>query len=260
MDLKEILSRTSRAIKTVGSFILAESGKIKNEQIETKSLNSLVTFVDKTAEVMLVKALKEILPESVFITEENTIGQEKGIYQWIIDPLDGTTNFISGIPIFSISVALRKHEEIIMGIVYEINRDELFSAILNQGAFLNGKKIQVTTNTALENTLIATGFPYYDFKNLDTYMETLRFLMQNTRGVRRLGSAAVDLCYTACGRFDAFFEYSLSPWDIAAGGLIVSEAGGIVSDFSGGTNWLFGKEIIAGNSAIVKPILQKLNA
>lgn len=131
MDLKEILSRTSRAIKTVGSFILAESGKIKNEQIETKSLNSLVTFVDKTAEVMLVKALKEILPESVFITEENTIGQEKGIYQWIIDPLDGTTNFISGIPIFSISVALRKHEEITMGIVYEINRDELFLVILN---------------------------------------------------------------------------------------------------------------------------------
>jgi myo-inositol-1(or 4)-monophosphatase len=259
MNLDSILCKTSEAIKKVGSFILAESGKIKNEQIETKSLNSLVTFVDKTAEMMLVKSLKEIIPESVFITEENTITQENGIFQWIIDPLDGTTNFISGIPIFSISIALRKYDEIIMGIVYEINRDELFSAILNQGAYLNGKKIHISTNNELANSLIATGFPYYDFKNLDTYMGTLKFLMQNTRGVRRLGSAAVDLCYTACGRFDAFFEYSLSPWDIAAGGLIVSEAGGSVSDFSGGNQWLFGKEIIAGNPAIMKPILEKLN-
>lgn len=259
MDLENVLSQTAISVKSVGKFILSEYGKIKNHQIEIKSLNSLVTYVDKSAETMLVESCSQILPNAVFITEEETIEQKSGKLQWIIDPLDGTTNFICGIPIFSISIALRLEEEIILGIVYEINGDELFSAILNKGAYLNGKSIHISDNNHLSNSLIATGFPYYDFTNLEIYLKTLKYLMQNTRGVRRLGSAAVDLCYTACGRFDAFFEYSLSPWDVAAGSLIVLEAGGMVTDLKGGKNYLFGKEIGAGNPTILNQIIAELN-
>lgn len=243
-------------IKHVGDFIRNQSKEIKNVSIETKSLNSLVTFVDKTAEEMLVSGLSKLMPNAVFLTEENTIEQQEGEFQWIIDPLDGTTNFIHGVPIFSISVALRQHNNIILGIVYEINRDELFHAELGQGAFLNGIAIQISTNQVLSDSLIATGFPYYDFIQLENYLKTLSFLMQNTRGLRRLGSAAVDLCYTACGRFDAFFETSLNAWDVAAGGFILKEAGGVVCDFEKGNNWLFGKTIIGGNSAIAQAILE----
>ena len=259
MQLKDILSETIQCIYSVATFIQAEANKISGSDVEIKSLNSLVTYVDKTAEALLVKELANILPESVFLTEENTIEQKSGVYRWIIDPLDGTTNFIHQVPVYAISIALQKNEEIILGVVYELNRNEMFTAIKGAGAFLNDIPIGVKNNLLLSDALIATGFPYYDFQQLDNYVRTLRFLMENTRGIRRLGSAAVDLCYTACGRFDAFFEYSLSPWDVAAGGLILQEAGGMVKDFSGGDNWLFGKEIAGGNATILTDILNIIN-
>ena len=170
--------------------------------------------------------------------------------RWIIDPLDGTTNFIHAVPAFSVSVALEKDGELLIGIVYEINLDECFYAWKNGGAYLNGKKISVTGGSSLKGSLIATGFPYKEFSQMDRFFFTLKFLFNKTHGVRRLGSAAVDLAYVACGRFDGFFEYNLNPWDVAGGGLIVREAGGKVTDFSGGQNFLFGKEIIACNPNI----------
>ena len=221
--------------------------------LDLKGLNQLVTNVDLTTEQFLVERFKEILPNSSFIAEENTGEQTDAEFQWIIDPLDGTTNFVHQIPAYCISVALQQHGETIAGFVYEINREEMFHADAT-GAWLNGIPIHVTDTPKMEDTLIATGFPYYDFEHVSAYLKVLEYCMKNTRGVRRLGSAAVDLAYVACGRFDAFYEVGLSAWDVAAGAYIVQQAGGKVSDFNQGDNFIFGGEIIAGNPLITKQL------
>jgi myo-inositol-1(or 4)-monophosphatase len=237
--------------KNAGAFIRNEGAKFSYEQVEIKGLNDLVSYVDKSAEQMIVNALAALLPEAGFIVEENT-RTEKKEYNWIVDPLDGTTNFIHGIPCYSVSIALEHQQEIIAGVVYEVARDECFSAFKNKGAFLNEKKIQVSSRKNLSESLIATGFPIYNFDRIDSYLNCLKYFMQHTHGIRRIGSAATDLCYLACGRVDAFFEYNLKPWDVAAGALIAMEAGGTVNDFSGGKNWLFGAEIAATNGNLNK--------
>lgn len=259
-NLQEIVAPTIDAVKLAASFIQAEIGNIQQNDIETKSLNSLVTYVDKSSEKILVNELQKIIPTATFLTEENTIATSKGEWQWIIDPLDGTTNFIHQVPVFAISVALQHNDEIVLGVVYELNKNECFYATKNNGAYLNGNRIYVSKTATLADSLIATGFPYYDFDWLENYMIVFKQLMTSTRGIRRLGSAATDLCYTACGRFDAYFEYSLAPWDVAAGALILKEAGGKVFDFNAGNNWLHGKQIIAGNAAVttqLQTIIQK---
>jgi myo-inositol-1(or 4)-monophosphatase len=251
-QLQGICEKSIPVIKSAGHFIREELGKVSSGEIEEKSLNSLVSYVDKTAEERLVDGLRAILPESGFITEEETVAQETRQLSWIIDPLDGTTNFLFQIPVFSVSVALQKEGELVLGIVYEINRDECFYAWKEGGAFLNGQPIKVSGRETLAQSLIATGFPYYDYSRTPKYMEVLTTLMQSTRGIRRLGSAAVDLAYVACGRFDAFYEYSLHIWDVAAGILLVREAGGVVSDFQGKEKDLNGAEIVAGNPSVHK--------
>lgn len=253
-NLADIQGQTIQAVKKAAVFIQHEIGKIHQTDIETKALNSLVTYVDKESEKILVAELQRILPEATFLTEENTIEQSQGEWQWIIDPLDGTTNFIHQVPVFGISVGLKHRDEIVVGVVYELNRDELFYAAKGQGAFLNGTQIAVSKTNRLADSLIATGFPYYDFELLENYLNVFQELMTTTRGIRRLGSAAIDLCFTACGRFDAFFEYSLSPWDVAAGALILQEAGGKVADFSGGDNWLYGRQMVGSNPAIAEDV------
>lgn len=250
MNYQEICLKVCDIAKQAGSFIRAKRNKILAHQIEVKSLNSLVTYVDKTSEKMLVEALQKLSPEAGFITEEETIHKKSESLIWVIDPLDGTTNFIHGIPCFSVSIALMEREEVVVGVIYEVNMDECFYAWKNGGAFLNGNKINVTTTKNLSDTLLATGFPYYDYKHMRSYLKILSELMEKTRGIRRLGSAATDLAYVACGRFDAFYEYSLNAWDVAAGALIVQEAGGKVTDFDGGNNYIFGKEINASNGHI----------
>ncbi|MFN8284470.1 MAG: inositol monophosphatase family protein [Chitinophagales bacterium] len=259
IDLISVQNKVMDIVKDVAAFIQSEIGTINNNDIETKSLNSLVTYVDKESEKKLVADLQQLIPSATFLTEENTIEQAAGEWQWIIDPLDGTTNFIHSIPVFGISVALKHNDEIVVGVVYEVNKNECFHAVKDNGAFVNGNKIAVTQTAQLADTLIATGFPYYDFDRTENYLNTFRTLIKSTRGVRRLGAASIDLCYVACGRFDAFFEYSLAPWDVAAGALIVKEAGGKVTDFSGNNNWLFGKEIIACNTEIADEFLDVIN-
>lgn len=249
-DLERLCHQTIKIITETADFIRAELGKVSNQEIETKSLNSLVSYVDKTAEEQLVAKLSALLPNSTFLTEEETVEQSKGEFQWIIDPLDGTTNFLHQIPYFAVSVALQHHEETILGIVYEVNQKECFYAWKDGGAYLNGKAIKVSKTTNLADALLSTGFPYYDYDFLDNYMKVFRHLITNTRGVRRCGAAAVDLAYVACGRFDAFFEYSLNSWDVAAGVLLIQEAGGKVADFKGGDNYLHGKELVAANAAL----------
>jgi myo-inositol-1(or 4)-monophosphatase len=259
--LFEIFKETEKLVERSADFIQNQLGNVENQQIETKALNSLVSYVDKKAEEILVEGCMKIMPEAGFITEEETIEKSADKeWLWIIDPLDGTTNFLHSLPFFSISVALQHRGKTVMGLVCEVNRRELFYAIKNEGAFLNGKKISCSQTEKLADSLLATGFPYYDFGRRNAYMKLLGELMPKCRGIRRLGSAALDLAYTACGRFDAFFEYSLAPWDVAAGAFIVEEAGGIVTDFSGGDNYLYGKEIFATNRGINKEMAELIQS
>lgn len=256
MNLPKICVEVCALVKETATFIQGEVGKVNEQAIEEKFLNNLVSYVDKTAEERLVKCLQRILPEAGFIAEENTITiNNDAPYQWIVDPLDGTTNFLRGIPCFAISIGLleTQSQEMILGVVHEINRSECFYAWKGGGAYLNGQAISVSQVSELRQSLTATGFPYYDFSFFDEYNVILQHLMRNTKGVRRLGSAAVDLCYVACGRFDGFYEHSLQAWDVSAGSLIVQEAGGQVTDFEGKGNFLFDKQIVATNWALREP-------
>lgn len=234
--------------KKVGFFIKEQRNSFTSSKIEVKGRNDFVSYVDKTAEEQLVAGLSTLLPEAGFIAEEGTSTRKGEEYNWIIDPLDGTTNFIHGVPCFAISIALMHKDTLVMGVIYEINLDECFYAWEGSKAYMNGKEIHVSENATLASSLLATGFPYYDYQHLDAYMELFKYFMKNTRGLRRLGSAATDLAYVACGRFEGFYEYSLQPWDVAAGAFIVQRAGGKVTDFKGENNYVFGKEIIAGNA------------
>jgi myo-inositol-1(or 4)-monophosphatase len=173
-----------------------------------------------------------------------------------VDPLDGTTNFIHGVPLYCVSIGLMHHGSTILGCIYEPNLDECFYTWEGAPSFMNNRVIRVSQTTTVTDSLIATGFPYYDYDRLEDYLAVFRHLLRNSRGLRRLGSAAADLAYTACGRYDGFFEYGLSPWDVNAGGLIVKNAGGVVTDFQGKDNYIFGKQIIATNSLIYMEFLK----
>ncbi len=258
MKLEVILIQVIEIVKEVGSFILEESKKLSASDIEVKGFNDFVTNVDKEAEQRLIGKLKGIIPNAGFIVEEDKSQKEASEYNWIIDPIDGTTNFIHSIPVFSISVALRFRTDIIIGIVYEINSKECFHAIKNHPAFLNNDIISVSQNKILSNALLATGFPYNDFSQLDPYLLLFKDLMKHSSGIRRLGSAAVDLAYVACGRFDVFYEYGLKPWDIAAGSFIVQQAGGTVTDFSGRSDFIINRQIIASNTILHDEFVRKV--
>lgn len=231
-------------------MIQSSRKELEHEQIREKKLHDLVTTVDEEAERIFVEKLSELLPEAGFIAEEGTRSKRGERYDWVIDPLDGTTNFVHGIPSYCTSVALLDEGEPVLGVVHEVVHEETFHAVKGQGTKMNGKPIAVSPNPSLSDSLIVTGFPPSSFENLDAYLEVFKELLMKTRGARRLGSAAADLCYVACGRFDVFYEFGLKPWDVAAGKLIVQEAGGRVTDFSLGDDVLFGKEIIASNDKV----------
>ncbi|MEJ7778613.1 MAG: inositol monophosphatase family protein [Daejeonella sp.] len=255
MDLAALVENVISLTKQTGEFIRKEALSFDRSKIQYKGLHDMVSYVDKTAEINLVNGLSALIPEAGFLTEEETRTVLADDYNWIIDPLDGTTNFIHGIPTFSISIALQYKEELIIGVVYEINRDECFSAWKNGGAYLNGERISVSAAPAIENTLLATGFPFYEFSKMEKYLNVLRLLMQKCHGLRRIGSAAIDLSYVACGRFDGYFEYNLHSYDVAAGIVLVREAGGEVFDFSGGDDIIARREIIATNGKISSELL-----
>ncbi|MGQ7871175.1 inositol monophosphatase family protein [Sunxiuqinia sp. sy24] len=259
MKLQTICQSIEIIAQQVGQFIRQERLKITNDDIELKDKASLVTYVDKNAEKMIVSALRKLLPKAGFITEEGTASESGEQLKWVIDPLDGTTNFIHGIFPHSVSIALIDGDEPIVGVVYEIGQDELFSAWKGGGAWLNGQAISVSKTEKHEDVLLATGFPYYNFEMLGDYLKLLEFFMIETRGMRRMGSAAVDMVYVACGRFDGFFEHALHVWDIAAGIIILKEAGGKVCDFKGGPDFLYGKEIVASNENYFPAFFQKVN-
>lgn len=256
MNLKNICLKACEEINLISNFLKEELGKVAADAIEIKERNHLVSYVDKQSEQQLVDKLSKIVPEAAFLAEEATVAYEVKDWQWIIDPLDGTTNFLHALPFFSISVALQYQGKTVLGIVHAVMQNETFYSFGQQEAYLNKKRISVSPTLHLEDSLLATGFPYYDFDHIDAYLAMIKPLMLQTRGLRRFGSAAMDLAYVACGRFDGYFEYSLSPWDVAAGAFIVQQAGGLVSDFSAGNDFVFGKEIIAANPRIYKYLIK----
>ena len=250
MDLRNICAEIEKAARETGEFILNESAGFDIGKAETKGLHDFVSYVDKESEKRLVEKLSRIVPEAGFIVEEGTSTKKGEKYCWVVDPLDGTTNFLHGIHPFAISIALMEDNEAVAGVVYEAGGNETFVAWKGGGAWLNNKPIRVSKESKLSASLVATGFPYNDFSRLSPYIDCLTWLLKNTHGVRRLGSAAIDLAYVACGRFEIFYEYGLSKWDVAAGILLVREAGGKVTDFSGSENQYDGEEIIASNSHV----------
>lgn len=258
MNLKDIERNVIEVCGQVGEFIYTEGANFDRTRIEQKGgFNNLVSYVDQEAERRLVKVLREILPQAGFITEEGTVEQSKNnAYNWIIDPLDGTTNYLHGLPIYAISVGLTRGDKPILGVVYHVVRKECFHAIEDGNAYCNSKIIHVSTIPTLQESLLATGFPYYHFDKRDTYLDIIKEFLENTHGIRRLGSAAIDLAYVACGRIEGYFEYNLNAWDVAAGILIIQQAGGIVTDFKGGDDFLFGGELCAANSLMHAEMLE----
>lgn len=255
MDLSVLTQNVISLTKEVGGFIRQEAKAFDRKRIEYKGLNDMVSYVDKTAEKQLVKGLSALLPDAGFITEEATINKTGEEYNWIIDPLDGTANFIHGIPTFAVSIALQRKNELILGVVYEINRDECFYAWKDGGAWLNGSPISVSQTPKIAGTLLATGFPYYNFEKQEPYLKVFSELMQNCHGLRRIGAAAIDIAYVACGRFDGYFEYNINSWDMAGGAVLIKEAGGQVFDFTGGDDFISRRELIATNGKISEEIL-----
>lgn len=258
MNYELLCNKVISIVRLTGNFIRKESMQFDASKIEYKGLNDMVSYVDKTAELKLVQNLEKLIPDAGFITEEKTISRTGKTFTWIIDPLDGTTNFIHGIPAYGISVALYTEGKPVLGVVYELNRGEMFYAYEGGNAFLNKKPITVSVNPDLKSSLLATGFPYYQFEKQDKYLKLLAEMMQKSHGVRRIGAAAIDLVYTACGRFDAFFEYNLQQWDFAAGCYIVQQAGGEVFDFSGGEDYFNKREILATNGKLTQEMLEAI--
>ena len=261
INLEEICRQVMESARSTGDFILSEREKFTASSIEVKGKHNFVTHVDTAAERMLVDGLGKLMPGSGFIVEEGTAGHSGEDYQWIIDPVDGTTNFIHGLPPFAISIALKHHEEIVLGVIYELGFKEFFYAWKGSKAYMDGKEIHVSQTSSVSDSLIATGFPYTYFEHLDGFMDSVNYFMQNSHGLRRLGSAATDLAYVACGRFEAFYEYGLNPWDVAAGAFIIQQAGGKAYDFYGNEDWLFGGTIIATNEAVAdefRDIIKKI--
>lgn len=240
----------------VADFILAERKTFKASQVEHKGFNDLVSYVDRESERRLREICAALLPGSGFMGEEGGTSLPDADFIWITDPLDGTTNFIHDIPSYAISIALQYQGVSVLGVVRDVPRGETYHAIQGGGAFLNGRPIRVSTAEDLNRALLATGFPYANSGLLDDYLTVMKAFLEMGHGMRRFGAAAIDLAWVAAGRLDGYYELGLQPWDVAAGGLILAEAGGQVTDFSGTDNYVFGRQLVASNGAIHADMLQ----
>lgn len=235
-----------QSVREVGAYLREEAVRFSRSDAEYKTSRDPVSYVDRTAEAMLQERCYRIFPEAGFILEESGGHAHEREFLWVIDPLDGTKNFVHGIPLFGISVALLHRRRPIVGVVYAVPQDELFWAVEGQGAYLGQERIQVSHTTDPDKLLVVTGFMYRDPARAETYFQALAEVMRRFGGLRRLGSAALDLAYVAAGRLDVFFEMDLNPWDVAAGSLLVQEAGGKVTEFSGAEEHLWKGTILAG--------------
>lgn len=258
MDIQLVVDKVLSLTKETGAYLLKERAAFDQHKIEEKGAHNLVTSVDKGSELRLVNGLRKILPESGFIAEEGTDSTKGEVHNWIIDPIDGTTNFVHNLPTYSISIALKRHEETILGVIYIPVTDELFYSWENAPAYLNGKEISVSPTKEVHTSLMATGFPYATYPKLDNLMQLYKWFLINSRGVRRFGSAAIDLAYVAAGKFEGFYEWGLSPWDVAAGAFLVQQAGGHVTDFNNQPDYINGNGILATNQHTHKELVEIL--
>ncbi len=260
-----MLNTAVTAARRAGSIINRASLDLEKVQVSRKQRNDFVTEVDKEAERVIIETLLKAYPTHSILGEESghrsrrageTLRDAENI--WVIDPLDGTTNFIHGLPQYCVSIGLLQKGVAAQAVVYDPNRDELFTASRGRGAFLNDRRIRVSRRDKLEDSLVGTGFPFKEIDTLDTYMKMFRLVTETVSAVRRPGAAALDLAYVACGRYDAFFEYGLSPWDMAAGALLVSEAGGLIGDFDGEAEYLYNSQVIAGTPKVFASLVNLL--
>lgn len=253
MTLKELAISSA---KEAGEILRDQIGKIQSDHIANKKPYDYVTKIDKQCEELIIGNIKKYFPTHEILAEESGKSDHKNSYCWIIDPLDGTTNFIHGVPHSSIAIALSEDNDIILGVIYDPYKDELFYAEKGKGAFCNQNPITVSEQQNETYCLIATGFPFKNREMLNRYWTVLSEIFLKVSGIRRTGSAALDLAYVACGRFDGFWELRLSPWDVAAGAIIVQEAGGKITDFEGKNNHIWNGDVIATNSFIHDFILR----
>ena len=251
-----------KAARRASQIINRASHDVEHLKITTKQHSDFVTEVDKAAEAAIIEVLREAYPDYGILAEESglSIGEGAGNdFQWIIDPLDGTTNFIHGFPQYAVSIALAYKGQVTQAVTYDTLRNEMFTASKGGGAFLNERRIRVTKCLKLEDALLGTGFPFRQFDHINAYLGIFKELTQRTSGIRRAGSAALDLAYVACGRLDGFWEFGLMPWDLAAGCLLISEAGGLVSDLSGGENYMKTNNLVAGTPKVFSQLLQVID-
>jgi myo-inositol-1(or 4)-monophosphatase len=255
-----MLNTAVKAARRAGNIINRASLDLDQIKVNVKQQNDFVTEVDRAAEAVIIETLREVYPSHAILAEESgeSGNSSDAEYQWIIDPLDGTTNFIHGFPQYAVSIALAHKGVLNQAVVYDLNRNELFTASKGGGAFLNDKRIRVSKRTKLEESLLGTGFPYRVFEHIDTYMAIFKEMARRSSGIRRPGAASLDLCYVAAGRLDGFWEFGLSPWDMAAGVLLIQEAGGLVSDLAGEGNYLKTGNIIGGTPKVFNQLLQAI--
>lgn len=250
------------AAREAGSYILEKAGSVREKDVTDKGKNDLVTQTDHEAQHRIIQRIKGEFPKHWYVAEEGSGNRPEFLnrdgFVWIIDPLDGTTNFTRGVPPYAVSIALQHNGELVLGIVFDVTRNEIFTAATGLGAFMNGEPCSVSRTDHLNEGLITTGFPYRVFDHIDEYLTSLRHFMRETRGVRRPGSASVDLAYVACGRFDGFFETGLKVWDVAAGIVLVREAGGTISDYFDGDGYIEGEQIVASNGRVHDHMLHLL--
>ena len=251
------------AAELAARLIRDKAGQLSASDIREKNTHDLVTEIDEAAQALIIEKLGEWNEDASFLAEEGDystwVDEAKG-YRWIIDPIDGTTNFTHGFPPYSVSIGLESDGEMVVGVILEVARWELFTAIKGRGARLNGVRCSVSNKSVFSESLLVTGFPYKEFMHIDTFMEMLAGIMKDAQGVRRTGSAAADLAYVACGRLEGFFETGLNPWDMAAGVLLVNEAGGKMTNYNGEVDQIYDGQIVATNGRIHETLLEYVAA
>ena len=247
--MQALLNTAVKAARSAGEIAIRQMRRLDELQVQPKGTNEFVTQVDQAAEQRIIEVIRERYPDHAFLAEESG-ASGSGEYTWIIDPLDGTTNFIHGFPVFSVSIALRIKGRLSIGVVYDPNRQEIFTAMRGQGTQVDGRRVRVSTRRSLDGALIGTGFPYRTKESLEPYLAMLGDVLSQTAGVRRPGSAALDLAYLSAGRLDGFWEFGLNVWDIAAGALLVREAGGLISELYGADDYLETGHIVAGSPKV----------
>lgn len=252
-----MLNIAVRAARQAGNIIARSFPHVDSLSVDTKSRNDFVSDVDRLAEQEIINTIHKAYPDHAILAEESGSSGDSE-YVWIIDPLDGTTNFLHGFPQFAVSIALSFRGKLDQAVVYDPISQDLYTASRGAGAQLNGRRIRVASRKTLDGALLGTGFPFKDDSILDTYLATFKALFGDTAGIRRPGSAALDLAYVAAGRLDGFWEFGLNPWDMAAGALLIQEAGGKVGDFAGGDDFLESGNVIAGNLKVYDAILKRI--